>query len=159
MLNNNVVVASVIAILLLGFLVYDYGLSLDDEEPYISQIGEQKWENNSYQFWNLEPMSMGNTTVLSFNQTGEVAVTVELDVFFHEPLLREKGYINYTLINENETVFSHQLSEGDAYFEIYIFNVSNLTIQIRASGTDNSTDVKPGDWFLSRTYCEIKNEV
>ena len=126
------------------------------EEPYVPQIVEQKWENNSYQFWNLAPMSMGNTTVLSFNQTGEVSVTVELDVFFHEPLLWGKGFMNYTLINENETVFSHELSEGEGHFEIYLSNVSNLTIQIRASGSDNITDEKPGDWFVARTYCEMK---
>jgi len=129
------------------------------QEPYLPQIVEQKWENNSYQFWNLAPMSMGNTTVLSFNQTGDVSVTVGLEVFFHEPLFWEQGYVNYTLINENETVFSHQLSEGAANFEINISNVSNLTIQIQSSGADNITDEKPGDWFISRTYCEMKNEV
>ena len=126
------------------------------EEPYVPQIVEQKWENNSFQFWNLAPMSVGNTTVLSFNQTGEVSVTVGLEGFFHEPLFWGQGHVNYTLINENETVFSQELSEGDAYFEIYLSNVSNLTIQIRASGSDNATDENPGDWFVARTYCEMK---
>ena len=130
--------------------------SEDSPDPHTPQIVEQVWENHSYQFWNIAPMSMGNTTVLSFNQTGDVAVTVGLDVFFHEPLLFGQGFMNYTLINENETVFSHELSEGDGHFEIYLSNVSNLTIQIRASGSDNITDQQPGDWFISRTYCEMK---
>ena len=53
-----------------------------EEEPYVPQIVEQKWVNDSYQFWNLAPMSMANTTVVSFNQTGDVAVTVGLEVLF-----------------------------------------------------------------------------
>ncbi len=101
-------------------------------------------------------MSMANTTVLSFNQTGDVAVTVGLEVLFHEPLFWGQGYVNYTLINENETVFSYQLSEGDGQFEIYLSNVSNLTIQIQASGSDNATDEQPADWFVAQTYCEMK---
>jgi len=128
----------------------------ENSEPHTPQIVEQEWVNDSYQFWNLAPMSMANTTVLSFNQTGDVAVTLGLEVFFHDPLFWGQGYVNYTLINENETVFSHQLSGGDGYFEIYLSNVSNLTIQIQASGSDNATDEHPGDWFLSRTYCEMK---
>ena len=127
-----------------------------EDEPYVPQIVEQKWVNDSYQFWNLAPMSMANTTVLSFNQSGDVAVTVGLEGFFHEPLFWGQGHVNYTLINENETVFSHELSEGDAYFEIYLSNVSNLTIQIQASGSNNATDENPGDWFVARTYCEMK---
>lgn len=125
-------------------------------EPYTPQIVEQQWENHSYQFWNLAPMSMGNQTIISFNETGDVSVTVGLEVFFHEPLFWDQGFLNYTLINENETVFSHQLSEGEGHFEIYISNVSNLTIRIQASGSDNATDQQPGDWFSARTYCEMK---
>ena len=127
-----------------------------NEEPYVPQIVEQKWENNSHQFWNLAPVSMGNTTVLSFNETGDVIITVNLQADFHIPLVWEQGYINYTLINENETVFSHQMNDGEVYFEINISNLSNLTIQIQASGSDSPTDNRPGDWFISRTYCEMK---
>ena len=145
--------------ILIPFLLLSGCLSSDEpteEESYVPQIVEQKWENNSFQFWNIYPMSMANTTVLSFNQTGEVSVTVELEVFFHEPLLWGQGYLNYTLINENETLFSHQLSEGHVYFQMNLSNVSNLTIQIQASGSDNATDESPGDWFVARTYCEMK---
>jgi len=148
-----------IIVLLIPILLLSGCLSTGEktsQEPYTPQIVEQKWENNSYQFWNIAPMSMGNQTIISFNETGDVAITVDLEGFFHEPLLWGQGYVNYTLINENETVFSHQLSEGEGHFEIYLSNVSNLTIQIQASGSDNATDQHPGDWFLSRTYCEMK---
>ena len=140
-----------IPILLLGGCLAERG-----QDIYNPQIVEQKWENNSYQFWNSEPMSVGNTTILSFNETGDVNIVVELEVFFHEPSLWDSGYINYTLINENETVFSHQLNEGDIHYQISIFSVSNLTIQIRASGSDNTTNGQPGDWFVARTYCEME---
>jgi hypothetical protein len=141
---------------LIPILLLSGCLSERGQEIHIPQIVEQKWENNSYQFWNVAPMSMGNTTVLSFNEAGSVSITVELDVYFHESLLWDSGYLNYTLINENETVFSHQLSEGNIHFQINILNVSNLTIQIQASGSDNTTDEDPGDWFTTQTYCEMK---
>ena len=127
-----------------------------DPEPYSPQIVEQVWENHSYQFWNLAPLSTGNQTIISFNQTGDVSITVDLQADFHIPLVWERGYVNYTLINENETVFSHQLSDGVGHFEINISNLSNLTIQIQASGSDSPADNKPGDWFIARTYCEMK---
>lgn len=142
--------------LLIPILLLSGCLAERGQDIYNPQIVEQKWENNSYQFWNSEPMSVGNTTILSFNETGDVNIVVELEVFFHEPSLWDSGYINYTLINENETVFSHQLSEGDTHYQISIFSVSNLTILIRASGSDNTTNGQPGDWFVARTYCEMK---
>jgi hypothetical protein len=126
------------------------------QEPTTPQIVEQVWENESYQFWNLAPAMVGNQTITSFNQTGDVIITVDLDAEFHTPLAWERGYVNYTLINENETVFSHQMSEGDGYFEINISNLSNLTIQIQSSGSDSPTDDRPGDWFIARTYCEMR---
>ena len=129
------------------------------QEAETLQIVEQIWENNSYQFWNLAPMSMGNITTFSFNETGDVNITVELDVFFHEPLIWEQGHLNYTLIHGNETVFSHELSEGEMSFHINVSNVSNITMEIRASGTDNATDTHTGDWFIARTHCEMKKEI
>ena len=143
-------------ILLIPILLLSGCLSVKGQEIHVPQIVEQKWENNSYQFWNSEPMSVGNTTTLSFNETGDVNIVVELVVFFHEPSLWDSGYLNYTLINENETVFTHQLSEGDIHFQINIFRVSNLTMQIQASGSYNTTNEQPGDWFTAQTYCEMK---
>ena len=115
--------------LLIPFLLFSGCLSTGEktsQEPHTPQIVEQKWENNSYQFWNLAPMSMGNRTVVSFNETGDVSITIEIEGAFHSPLLWERGYVNYTLINENETIFSHQLNEGSAHFEVFIANASNI---------------------------------
>jgi len=145
--------------LLIPFLLLSGCLSTGDktnQEPYLPQIIEQKWENNSYQFWNLAPMSVGNRTVVSFNETGDVSITIEIEGAFHSPLLWERGNINYTLINENETVFSHQLNEGSAHFEVFITNASNITLEIGASGSDDVADENPGDYFIVRTYCEMK---
>jgi len=145
--------------LLIPFLLFSGCLSTGEktsQEPHTPQIVEQKWENNSYQFWNLAPMSMGNRTVVSFNETGDVSITIEIEGAFHSPLLWERGYVNYTLINENETIFSHQLNEGSAHFEVFIANASNITFEIGASGSDDVADENPGDYFVARTYCEMK---
>ena len=127
-----------------------------DLKPYDAQIIGQEWVNNSYQFWNVAPMSMGNTTTITFNETGGVYIEVELEVRFHESLTWEQGHLNYTLIQDGDIIFSHQLSAGHDDFQIKLSNISNITVQIESSGSDNYTDNNPGDWFTSRTVITMK---
>ena len=124
------------------------------EETYAPQIRETAYENHSYQFWNVAPMSMGNTSIVSFNGTGELNFNLELTAQFHEPAIWERGYVNYSLIYENETVFSVQISNLlQEDYTHQITNMSgNITIQIQASGADSQTDNKPGDYFVSNAY-------
>ena len=124
------------------------------EETYTPQIRESAHENHSNQFWNVAPMSMGNTSIVSFNGTGELNFTLELTAQFHEPAHWDRGYVNYSLIYENETVFSVQINnEIEKYYTHQINNMSgNITLQIQASGSDSQTDNKPGDYFISNAY-------
>ena len=99
-------------------------------------------------------MSMGNQSIVSFNGTGELNFTLELTAQFHEPLLWERGFVNYSLFYENETVFSVQINNllREDYTH-HITNMSgNITIQIESSGSDNPTDEKPGDYFVAKAY-------
>ena len=125
-----------------------------EEETYTPLIREAAYENHSFQFWNVNPMSMGNTSVVSFNGTGELNFTLELTAQFHESLVWEQGYVNYSLIYENETVFSVQIS--DLLREDYTHHITNMsgniTIEIESSGSDNPTDEKPGDYFIAKAH-------
>ena len=57
-----------------------------DEEVMV----DEQWNNESVQYWNVNPMSRGNNTIIMFNETGDVNMTLNLSAFFHEPLLWEQ---------------------------------------------------------------------
>lgn len=116
---------------------------------------EEISDNQSYQFWNAHPMSIGNNSLIAFNNTGQLFVTLELNSFFHEPVW-EQGYVNYSIIYNNETVWSIQ-SNGS--ITLHTFNMTNVTgnmvIQIQANGSDNQTDNKPGDLYIAKAEFEL----
>ena len=120
-------------------------------EPEPPLIRETAYDNHSYQFWNIAPMSVGNTSIVSFNETGELNFTLDLTAQFHEPLVWDKGYVNYSLIHDNKTIFSVYLQEGlNAMYHKNISNTTgNFTIEIHSSGSDNQTDNKPGDYYIA----------
>ncbi len=129
-----------------------------EEIPYEPQIVQEIYDNRSHQYWNVGPMGMGNSTMVELNGSGNLDFTLELSAMFHEPPLWEQGYVNYSIIYNNETVFSVQLVNGMG--EMYhhsMTNVSgNLTLQIQSTGSDNQTDDKPGDYYVANAYISLK---
>ena len=132
----------------------------DEPEPieYQPQIVQELFDNTSHQYWNTAPMGMGNSSYIELNGSGNLNFTLELSAMFHEPLLWEQGYVNYSLVYENETVFSVELVNGIAQeYHHNMTNVSgNLTIQIQSSGSDSQTDDKPGDYYIASAYFLLK---
>ena len=145
------VFALLIPILLLSGCLSTAEKTTPPEPPLIR---ETAYDNHSYQFWNIAPMSVGNSSIVSFNETGELNFTLDLTAQFHEPTLWDRGYVNYSLIHENKTIFSVYLQEGmNAMYHKTISNTTgDFTIQIHASGTDNETDSNPGDYFVAKAY-------
>ena len=120
----------------------------DEPEPIITE----GWDNQSHQYWNIQPMSMMNISEMSFNNTGFVNISIQISAFFHEPLLWEQGYVEYQLEYNNETVFNHFMSLGEENFSVNLSNVSgNITIRIQSSGSDDPATSEPGDFFIART--------
>ena len=121
------------------------------QEPEPPQIIE-RMDNHSYQFWNIAPMSVGNTSIVSFNETGELNFTLDLTAQFHEPLVWERGYVNYSLVHDNKTIFSAYLQAGlNAMYHKTISNTTgNFTIEIHSSGSDNETNTQPGDYYIAK---------
>lgn len=121
----------------------------------------QGWDNHSHQFWNVAPMSVGNMSVISNNNTtSEMGfnfnITLELKAFFHEPLLWEQGYVNYTLSQGNETLFEVQLNHSQELFYINLTNITgNLTVEIQSTGSDDATTQEPGDFFIAQAKYEV----
>tara|TARA_R110001606_G_scaffold387203_1_gene551686 strand:+ start:359 stop:826 length:468 start_codon:yes stop_codon:yes gene_type:complete len=119
---------------------------------------DTQWQNDSHQYWGVNPMSMANTTVIMFNQTGDVNITLNLTAFFHEPLAWEQGFVNYTITYQNESwsVVENMSQTNHTY---NISNVSgNMTIEIKSNGSDNPLDNYPGDYFIAETYIEMWNK-
>ena len=123
-------------------------------EPEPPLIRETVYDSHSYQFWNIAPMGVGNTSIVSFNETGELNFTLELTAQFHNPAHWDRGYVNYSLIHENKTIFSVYLQAGiNAMYHKIISNVTgNFTIQIHSSGSDNETNNYPGDFFVANAH-------
>lgn len=122
----------------------------------ITELIYDSQENHSYQFWNINPMSSGNTSTITFNGTGELNITVDLLGFFHTPTFWNQGVVNYSLIHENETLFTVEIQMNDSTHTKVFQNISSpLTIQIRATGADNKTDKLVGDLYISQTNLNI----
>ena len=133
-------------------------LEVAEDEPTMVYEG---WDNHSYQFWNIAPMSVGNMSTLSNNNTtGEMGfnfnITLELKAFFHEPLLWEQGYVNYTLSQGNETLFEVELNHSQELFYINLSNITgNITVEIQSTGSDDGTTAEPGDFFIAQAKYEV----
>lgn len=120
-------------------------------------VVDEQWQNDSHQFWNVNPISIANTTIIMFNQTGDVSITLNLTAFFHEPLAWEQGFVNYTITYQNES-WSVVENKSETNHTYNISNVSgNLTIEIRSNGSDSPLDSYPGDFFIAKTYIEMWN--
>ncbi len=128
------------------------------EEPYTPEVREEVYVNHSHQFENVNPMGMGNSSTIMFEENGTLNMTLELSGFFHEPLLWEQGMVNYSLIYNNETVFSVEINKSIENFNFTLTNFTgNITIQINSSGSDDPTDSNPGDFYIAKTRFEIIN--
>ena len=130
------------------------GESTTIQEPIV--VTEEVFENHSHQFWGDNPMSIGNKSIITFNNSGNLYLNLELSAYFHEPISWEQGWVNYSLIYENETVWSVQSNNSVNDYTFGIGNMTgDITIQIRASGSHNATSPNPGDFFIAKTHFEL----
>ena len=150
------VFAFIIPLLLLSGCLSSAEPTSESVEPKV--IVESYYENNSHQYWNVNPMGMGNITEITLHGSGDLHFTLQLTGFFHEPALWEQGYVNYSVIQGNETLFSvevnHTLEED--YNATWLNMSGNITIEIQSTGSDNPTDDKPGDYYVAKAVFELK---
>jgi hypothetical protein len=103
-------------------------------------------------------MGMGNTSTIIFEENGTLNMTLELTGYFHEPALWEQGMVNYSLIYNNETVFSVEINQSIDNFTFSMDNFTgNLTVQINSSGSDNLADDKPADFYIAQARFIVSN--
>ncbi len=124
------------------------------EQPQIVQTIN---ENHSHQYWNVNPMGMGNITEIVLNGSGDLHFNLVLTGWFHEPVMWEQGYVNYTISQGNQTLFSVEVNHTlEETYNLTWLNMSgNITIEIQSTGSDNPTDDKPGDYYVARAEFEL----
>jgi hypothetical protein len=126
-----------------------------EETLEIEQIFEG-WDNHSHQFWNIAPMSVGNSSSLNTSSGDFVNLTLELSAYFHEPLLWEQGYVNYTLTHNNDTLFTTTLTHSKETYQINVTNLTtNLTVTIQSTGSDDASTAAPGDFFIASVHYRV----
>ena len=149
--------------LMITLLITMAGCMSEEAEPISEEVEKEPmmvydgWDNHSYQFWNGVPMSVGNVSTLSMNNTtGNMNITLELKAFFHEPTLWEQGYVNYTLSQGNETLFEAEINHSAEVFYINLTNITgNVTVEIQSTGSDDVTTTEPGDFFIAQAKYEV----
>ena len=73
----------------------------------------------------------------------------------HQPLLWDRGSINISILDDNETLlWSNKSSEGQDNHTIILSDnftwKGNLTLRTTADGSDNATDGEVADWYVVR---------
>jgi hypothetical protein len=133
------------------------------DEPETEWQPTVEMTNHSYQFTNLLPMGVGNSTDLAVN--GSILVQVNWTTVFHEPQLWERGNITFEISvsennNSSEVVWTYEptASAGETnHSEIWVNGT--LTVSVRATGSDDPTDNLPADWYVVRWKTTIYQPV
>jgi len=146
--------ATILMILVTAFASVNLLMDSDSLETTIKEpvVLETVWNNHSYQFWNVHPMSIGNISTIDFNSSGDVNITLELTGFFHDAGVWDRGQVNYTISVDNKSIFSKSILSNKTTYYIDIKNVSfPIDILIYSTGSYNESNSLPGDFFIAQT--------
>jgi len=131
-------------------------------EPEMIWEMESVNETHSYQFWNVNPMSVANETEIAVN--GSVMVWVNWSWMFHEPVLWDKGNMSMELVvtegNESRVVWEESPNSSKAganHSEIWVNGT--LTLRTYGTGSDNPTDNLPADYYAAYWCVEVYRQV
>ena len=115
------------------------------------EMSDYYW-GDSYQ-WNTLPMSYGNTTNWTLNNTSVGVLDVNITIhpaWFSEavgPL--EQGWLNISLIQNETVLWENQTSETGVWNVSIPVNTSQeVWIEIRATGKDTHPENDYGDYFV-----------
>ncbi|MAH42582.1 hypothetical protein CL614_02555 [archaeon] len=156
MLNNNVVMVSITAILLLGFLVYDYGISLDDEESLdpLTKYYENEYWMDSFQYNNMAWSGHSNQTNLTFNNTGELFINGSVQCYF-EDLGELRGYLNISLYINDTLLKNYYFQEYGEFNYTGHLSTNNITIVLQSVGSDSDPFSDFADYYVFEIDADV----
>lgn len=127
-------------------------LSNDDEpKDEIPLLSVNNSYMDSYQYNNVAPMGMGNQTDAPINASNvTLIINITMESLFHEPVGWEQGYVNVSIVNENGTTLweSEQTNQRTNHTFILENHSGNLSLRVTSSGSDDTQDSLPGDWYV-----------
>lgn len=154
---NQKIFALLIPLLLLTSGCLSSEAEVSEEPIYEPQVVQTTYDNHSYQYWNVNPMGQGNISEIPLNGSGDLLFSLDLTGFFHETSLWERGYVNYTVSQGNETLFSVQVNQSMESYSFVKENMSgDILIEIQSTGSDDSNDKNPGDFYVAKAVLELK---
>jgi len=113
------------------------------------ELADNQWWGDAHQ-WNGMPMSYGNATNWTLNNSSDGMLQLHIDVeaYFSEAVgFLEQGYLNISVI-QNSTLWENQTSESGVWNVSIPVNTSEeVWIEIRATGKDTHPESDYGDFF------------
>ena len=115
------------------------------------EISDYQW--GDYHQWNALPMSYGNTTNWTINNTsiGMLDVSIDITAYFSDALgPLEQGWVNISFIQNDTVLWENQTSETYEWNVSIPVNTSqDVWIEIRATGKDTHPENDYGDYFVA----------
>jgi len=147
MVNTNVVMASVIAILLLGVVIYDY--SFIDEEPLdpLTKHYENEHWLDWFQYDNMMWSGQVNQTNLTFNNSGELSISGSVQCYF-EDLGDMTGYLNISIYIGDTLIETYVFQESGEFNYTGYLSTNNITIVLQSVGSDSEPINDFADYYV-----------
>ena len=140
------IIALVMAFLVasIGYVVYDGTSEITDE---VVVLQEFEWRDVN-QFHDTMGSGYENTTDWRINTTGLITISIDLDCFF-DTQDNLTGYVNISILNNDSLVWADTTSNSTDYtLNHTVTGNSNLTIRVRAVGSDTYPEHDFADWFV-----------
>jgi hypothetical protein len=137
----------------IGYVVYDDNSETNEE---ILILQEYEWMDVN-QFHDTMGSGYENTTDWVINTTGVISITIDLDCFFdtQDDLT---GYVNISILDNDSLVWSDTTSNSTDYTVNHaVSGDSNLTIRVRAVGSDTYPEHDFADWFVVGLTATLTN--
>jgi hypothetical protein len=153
LMKRNATVIAFFVILLLGAVGVPAlaGLMESNEATAPEWVNHSHTEyyNDSFQFNSVSGMGHSSEETLNMTHNGSLNVTMDLIVYFHEPLFGDQGYVNVSLYEDDTLLFTNQTSESVIWNYSGVLNTTNLTVVVLSVGSDGTmTGAGVADYYI-----------
>jgi len=131
------------AITLVLIMFFSGCISPTENENSINQeIVNNYNDYHAYQFWNTQPMGVGNMTTFSFDSS--------IDVFLNVSIYSHENTSTIIKIYSNESVYHYEnYTTGQYFIHYYLEDFNNdLHIETLSFGFYNESESLVGDYYL-----------
>lgn len=139
----SAILAVLLSVLMVSITITPTGLEVNNEVTYETSSEFL----HAYQFWNENPMGMGNTTLL--NESG--LLHLEIKNFFHDI-----GNLTITVLMDDEIIFKETFRNETAWRSISV-SQGMIMQTIADSGYHDPEETPIGDFYV--VYAKIETPI